>query len=104
MPDQFSDGTPIRMPRTPGKSGNLPAAMANAMAAMMVEPVMYHPPGGGIPRASGPRLPRHLQGIDIEAEYKLIQDKKSKLSANQRKAVVAYYERTRGDGSSSLQS
>lgn len=34
-----------------------------------------------------------LDGIDIYAEYKLIQAKQSKLSANMRKAVVARYER-----------
>ena len=34
-----------------------------------------------------------LDGIDIEKEYNLIQEKKSRLSANIRKMVVDEYER-----------
>ena len=33
-----------------------------------------------------------LKDVDIEAEYKLIQEKKSKLSASQRRMVVIKYE------------
>ena len=33
--------------------------------------------------------------VDLEEEYELIQQKKSKLSANQRKLVVMVYERNK---------
>ena len=33
-----------------------------------------------------------VKAKDIEAEYQLIQEKQSKLSANQRKALVEFYE------------
>lgn len=36
-----------------------------------------------------------LQGVDIEAEYRLIKEKRSGLSANQRREVVRRYERER---------
>ena len=38
-----------------------------------------------------------LKGIDIDKEYKLIQRKKSKLSANLRARVVNVYESRKGD-------
>jgi hypothetical protein len=43
------------------------------------------------PRKGEPKDP--LDGIDIEAEYKLIQQEKSKLSAHLRDLVVSRYER-----------
>lgn len=37
-------------------------------------------------------FPDPLKGIDIESEYRLIQRKESRLSANMRRQVVAAYE------------
>jgi len=48
---------------------------------------------GYVPRSLRPD--RRLAGIDVEAEYKLIQRKESKLSANMRRLVVREVERGR---------
>jgi len=41
-------------------------------------------------------IPDPLEDVELEAEYNLIQKKKSKLSANKRRMVVARYEAKKG--------
>jgi len=60
-----------------------------AMMQILMSQDMY---GHDIPSAR--KQANWMEHVDIAKEYKLIQAKKSKLSATKRRVVVAYYERT----------
>ena len=47
---------------------------------------------------AGDSKPAPLAGIDLEKEYKLIQQKKSKCSSNVRRMIVLRYERLIKEG------
>lgn len=55
--------------------------------------ILYYTTGKTVDGIIEKMIPNQLKGINIEEEYKLIQQKKSKLSRNLRDLVVELYER-----------